>query len=78
MTPQTKHRMLPYFRTRPCKLLEMFHLGKRVQDPATSGTANPSDTSSHHANVAYNVVDLSQIWVRQAVEVRYFLYNLVP
>jgi hypothetical protein len=26
--------------------------------PATSGSANPSDISSHHANVAYNVVDL--------------------
>src|SRR6266566_9177350 len=25
--------------------------------PATSSSANPSDISSHHANVAYNVVD---------------------
>jgi hypothetical protein len=29
--------------------------------PATSGSANPSDISSHHANVAYNVVDLPSL-----------------
>ena len=29
--------------------------------PATSGTANPSDISSHRANVAYNVVDLPSL-----------------
>jgi hypothetical protein len=29
--------------------------------PATSSSANPSDISSHHANVAYNVVDLPSL-----------------
>jgi hypothetical protein len=29
--------------------------------PATSGSANPSDISSHHANVAYNVVDVPSL-----------------
>ena len=59
-TPRRKHRMLPYFHAKHGKLLGMFHLGKRVQVQQPLA-ANPSDISSHHANMVYNVVDLPSL-----------------